>query len=533
MKVVISRFFCWERNRLRTFETYINPPHRRCYGNPNLNFMKKFLLCSVALLSAFAVNAQEKVKEVVTADYNRSSLSYVFVSRNHMDSDVRKSYEAQTIGDKFDENIIATEYLEVKTATGVGVSATDVLEAVNNEQVGKEIIMSIFNAQADGSFNDEVVRARGMYNAKDQDIKNLAAAKVKEVAYEWGEPLINSSYILVFDVYKTGRKTSDKGTTYSANAVAHVYKLSGDKAVIDEFYAKAWANPDSSDAEKAAAKAEFAKMRFDMLHVASVSALGSSSDSKYSKGSIYDACNKAFESALFNLEKKISAWQVATAVCAVKPIAAKIGTKEGVKNADRYQAYSYKENKDGELMSVKRGYVRATVISNNSGIATGDTKPSYFYQISGAGNVKEGYTLKEKKDIKLGVSLTGGLAAAGFRLGLDFDYIGHISKRGFITYGMLNAGLNFSGYMLADAAIGAGFGIPASRFFEITPYVMVGGYYDIDSEAIVAYTAEPGVRLMATFHPFAVGVTAGCQAFLGGDYAGAAGVIKLAVKWTF
>lgn len=497
----------------------------------NLNFMKRFLLCSVALLSVFAVSAQEKVKEVVTSDYNRSSLSFVFVERNHNDSDVRRSYEAQVVEEKFDENVITTDYVKVPTTANLPSKAADVLKAVNDNFIGRQIMTSIFNGKADGSFDDAVIRERGMYNAKDQDIKNLSAAKVKEVAYEWGEPLVNSSYVMVFDVYKTEQKNTDKGTTYTASAAAHVYKLKADKAILDEFYAKAWANPDSSDAEKAAAKAEFEKMNFEMVLVATTTSIGSSSKTQHTNGSMYIACNKAFENAMFNLEKKISAWQVATSVTAVKPIAAKIGTKEGLKNADRYQVYSYKENKDGELLSVKRGYVRATVVANNSGVATGDTKPSNFYQISGFGNVREGYTLKQKKDVKLGVSLTAGVAAAGFRLGLDMDYLAHITKRGFITYGMLNVGLD--NFVYADASIGAGFGVPLTRFVEITPLVMVGGYYDTQSKAIFAYTVEPAVRLMATFQPFAFGVTVGYQAFLGGMTAGGCLVAKGGIKWTF
>ena len=96
---------------------------------------------------------------------------------------------------------------------------------------------------------------------------------------------------------------------------------------------------------------------------------------------------------------------------------------------------------------------------------------------------------------------------------------------------MLNVGLD--NFVYADASIGAGFGVPLTRFVEITPLVMVGGYYDTQSKAIFAYTAEPAVRLMATFQPFAFGVTVGYQAFLGGMAAGGCLVAKGGIKWTF
>ena len=215
-----------------------------------------------------------------------------------------------------------------------------------------------------------------------------------------------------------------------------------------------------------------------------------------------------------------------------------------MKNGDRYQAYAYKEDKNGELISVKRGMVRATVISDNKGVATGDTKPSYFYQISGALNIQEGYILQQKNDLKLGAGVVAGIAPNGFRVGLDLDYIAHISKGGCITYAMINAGMNFmEGYTgLYDATIGAGYGIPISRFMELTPFITAGGFLmptelkDYTDETLLSYTVEPGARFAATFQPLSIYVSAGYQLnipvyegilFESGIFA------KFGVKWTF
>ena len=499
--------------------------------------MKKFLLCTVVMFSALAVSAQEKVKELVTADYDRSGVSYVFVNRGGQHADVQKFYDTFTIDEKFDANKIPTKYLKMRTSTGLPTAAADVESAAKRAKLGKEVISFIFGRQEDGTCSDALLIERGKYNAKDQDIKNLNAAKVKEVWLASGEKLVNSSYIVIYDVYKTGQKRNDNGTiTYSANAMAHVFKIKADQQVIDNFYAKAWVDASSSEADKQKAVAEFNKMKFDLELVASVAALGTSTKSKYVDGNIYKACLSAYDNAFFNLEKKIPAWQVKTTVTSVRPIAAKIGTKEGLKNADRYRAYSYKEDKNGKLVSVKHGYLRATVISNNKGVATGNTKPSYFYQISGAKNIKEGYTLKQDKDTKLGVALAFGLNAntdyALFRLGLDMDYIAHISQRGFITYGMVDVGLNFGTALLCDVMVGAGYGIPCSRFFEITPYAKLGGFYDTESESLSTYAFEPGARFALTFQPFSLFVSLGAQAAFG-ELTGVGFVGKLGLKWTF
>jgi hypothetical protein len=76
---------------------------------------------------------------------------------------------------------------------------------------------------------------------------------------------------------------------------------------------------------------------------------------------------------------------------------------------------------------------------------------------------------------------------------------------------MINLGANMGhGLTLFDAMIGAGYGIPISRFFEVTPFIMGGAYLNGDFKA-VAYLAEPGVRAALTFQPFALYLSLGYQ----------------------
>ena len=118
------------------------------------------------------------------------------------------------------------------------------------------------------------------------------------------------------------------------------------------------------------------------------------------ENTVVKAQKNAFADAMFKLEKMIPGWQVGVAVISVKPIKAKVGRKEGLSNGSRFRAYSYEEDRDGNLLSRKRGYLRAAEVSDNRQFATGRTEPSTFYQISGVRNIEEGWILKEKKDSK-------------------------------------------------------------------------------------------------------------------------------------
>ncbi|MBO7300811.1 MAG: hypothetical protein J6U53_05355 [Tidjanibacter sp.] len=490
--------------------------------------MKKIYLFLVAVLGVMSLNAQSKVAQPVSTEYNRSSVSYIFVNRSSQNSDIHKFYQNFQVDAKFDDNKIPTKFIDVIHSSNQPVTAENVTAFVNSSKLGKEVMSFIFNRKSDGTFDDSIVRDRGMYNATDQDILNMRVAKVKEVAYEWGEPLVNSSYVVVYDIYQHQSEKDENGNiTYKVNVAAHAYKLNAGTEFINNFYKTAWADASSSEAEKEAARKGFDKMQIEFTHVASVSASGSSSTNSLWTGSFYEACQNAYKSVVQALENRIPAWQTATSVISLNPIAAKIGTKEGLTNGSRYEAYSFREDAQGNLKSVKQGMVRATVVASNTSVASGNSKPSYFYQISGVANIQEGWILKQKNDYKIGAALSLGLGALGFRAGLDLDYIANISQKGCITYAMVNAAIN-GGF--TEAAAGVGYGVPITRFFEVTPYAMLGGFLDPETDELAAYLLEPGVRVALTLQPLSIFAGVGCQYVVG---IGGAALVKLGAKWTF
>ena len=488
-----------------------------------------FLLCSVLYASA-----QAKIGDLVSSKYDRNSVSYIYIMRGgDGDNYVNQFRRTMHISQKYDVNNIQTTELYFQLNRPSVVSQQSIINALNSKLVGKEIISFIYNRSSDGTFNDKVITSRGKYNAKDQDVKIAQASKVRDLSLEWGEPLVNSSYIVVLDFTKFYTTTDKKGKiTYNADVTAHAYKLIADREVLDNFYEKAWADESSSEEEKKAARRAFDELSFSLEHVSTVTVSGSSSGDD---ASYLNACHSAYRSAVFELENTIPAWQTASAFIAKHPLRAKIGTKEGVTNGQLFRTYSYKEDKNGNLVSVKRGYVRATKVANNTGVATGNTTPSKFYQISGFANVQEGYTLKQKNDLKLGVALTCGYSPyLGIRIGIDMDYLMHISTWGASTYLLVNVGMLPSiDASLTDEMVGFAYGIPISRFFEIAPYV-TGGIYSLlsDEPSVVGYGVEPGARFSVRFYPFSLTVGVGYPVAIIGDVY-ASPRITGGVKWTF
>lgn len=531
----------------------------------------------IALLSALlTANAQEKVKEVVSDDYDRSGLTVIVVSRGDMyDENSLDFVNTLVIDNKFDANPIGTRSLFLKKDRTQPLTAAEADSLIRNSGVSKEILGYIYNRKEDGSMDDGLLRYRGHYNADDQDVINAAAAKVGEQHLAWGEGLVNSSYILLLDFFNIRRpvdeKTGEVSDSYVLDANAFVYKIDCGSDKLNEFYVTSWASATDTPERKAAAREAFDSFRLDVVPVASARA-SSTSTSSLAGGSdayvdvlagllskslgqeedkegqvkektsapvpeentVVKAQKYAFADAMFKLEKLIPGWQVGVAVISVKPIKAKVGRKEGLSNGSRFRAYSYEEDRNGNLLSRKRGYIRAAAVADNRQFATGRTDPSTFYQISGVRNIEEGWILKEKKDLKVGVSANmriGGLSALSVNATLD--YLIHFSKLG-SAYAIVSAGLDPLVYTQNQVfkdkednpvaisnfnlAVGAGYGFHAGRFVEVMPYVVAGtDYMKLDGDMVfedftdeenkknAAFFLEPGLR--ASFqvaYPFSI-----------------------------
>ncbi|MDE6582278.1 MAG: hypothetical protein K2K47_07115, partial [Duncaniella sp.] len=223
------------------------------------------------------------------------------------------------------------------------------------------------------------------------------------------------------------------------------------------------------------------------------------------------AINEALTSMFEKLEKKIDKWQVVTSVYQLHPIGAKVGTKEGLKNSDRYAAYRVVEDADGNLQYKRIGYARATTIADNAADADGESPCSNFYQISGRRNIKEGMFLKQNKDAKFSVSVSGNIWAYN-PINVDVDYLIKTNhKGGIMQYAGLSIGADWGKTMGESAfwipvSLNYGIGIHPLRWLEILPNIGIGADYygmpddlsDSDDSSFmkqIAYFARGGVKL--------------------------------------
>lgn len=450
--------------------------------------MKKLCLLAAIIIATSPAYAK-KQKEFVDGNYSRNSISFVVVNHgDSWDAKVNKAVRSY-VNEKFDFNDIDIKTINasksrqinpsVKYSGGeyvkVPYTSKDVQKWLEGKDLGKSEISYWFNRTSDGRMDDYRVLERGRLNATDQDLKNAMATKVgKEMIAESGYGLIDRSYIIIFDAYALGdysistRNSTDQCIGVSVYAL--IYAMNMSEGTLNQIFEKCWIYDDDDDATIENKIKYYNKVNIPVKErLTIVEERISNSDNATVSSCIQDAIDGILDN------RKMKEWKVATPILNKHPLEAKIGKKEGVKNGQRFMVYKYVEDKNGNLQSKKNGQVRAAnKIVDNRGEATGETRPTTFYQIAGK-PARAGMMLVENKDWKLQVGLgaqIGGGSSVGFDLG--FGYL-----TWFNTFG--GSRFSMSHYVLADYVTGVnsitagyGCGLRIIRNLELMPYLKAG-----------------------------------------------------------
>lgn len=454
-------------------------------------------LCIALMMSSMAFAKGQVKSTVISSDYSRNSISKITILYgDRWDNQVVTGVDSIQTGAKFDVNNIKTKTIRLKGAfrtaeeqqaqlaaqqpqektnafkdmfKGIGdtfkdlgkgvVAKPDTLtqrlltEYINENNIGKEIFDYVLMVDGNGRFHYDLMVERSRWNATDADVQLDNASQVKTVN-ENGPALLANSYLIVYDaketkIGETTDKNGNKKPLYMADVTGYVFAIDSAEEVIGNIVHNMWIN-DGEEASVVAQKRDlYRNVRIPMKCVAAQSVSASS------KESMQKAITKSYDDVLRKLENKISAWEVTATPEDVRPyITAKVGTKEGIKNTQRFKIFKNKgDEEEGTLRTVKVGYARATEINNNNEVATGNTGLSYFYQISG-GRMNGTEFLKQSNDIKLGVSIDYNYNGLGWEnqnifdafsmVDVTFDYLAYMHKNGISHYARLNVGYDIA-----------------------------------------------------------------------------------------
>lgn len=434
---------------------------------------------------------------------------------------------ADTTGNTFGELMdkIKGLFSGIGSATKPDPATQKIITAYLNEHnIGKEILNYILAPDAEGVFTRKVLDKRGRNNMIDRDVIDDEARQVQQEGQDADYTLIRNSYIVVYDMKNPKRTEDENGkVTWSATVTAYVYEMENADKLVANVLDNMWINPNDNSAARMEKRAAFRDLRVPLKLAGAAACIVTDETLEAALASSYDA-------TLLKLEKQIKTWQVTADCETVCPyITAKIGTKEGLKNGQRYAIYGQKFDKKTNGPKYRRlGYARVTEVANTDGLAKGNTDSTFFYQISGVAMRKDeasGKIVKQSNDIRLGVSLgynynglkaeQRGLVFGSYSmLNLTFEELGYIHKNGIKHYARVNFGYDLqtgkmlregaalfnepfndifaSGVSFINVSMGYGIGLPATRYVDIQPF------FNIGADFMVVHAEEPETTTTGT-----------------------------------
>lgn len=125
---------------------------------------KRILLLALFLVSTIGVSAQtqDQVAKVIDADYNRNSLSLIYLLKgDRYDDAIENMALRQAVGEKFDANTIAVKTLRTQVGRDKNASDEEVATLLAKKLVGKRIVAFVFNRRKSGMMDDERLKERG------------------------------------------------------------------------------------------------------------------------------------------------------------------------------------------------------------------------------------------------------------------------------------------------------------------------------------------------------------------------------------
>lgn len=470
-------------------------------------------------------------------EYNRSSVSLILMDyKDGLQEQVYRAFSALQPGDRYDRNKIATdllvyngsrEYKAKDILSGkMKIASPDRTELLtdylNDQNVGLQVIGVIFNRQADGIMNMEIVNQRAAYNKTDAEYDVLqATAKSTAGLREGGEALIRNSYIMVYDYanlryeYVESKYESQEDFFWKATPAVYLFRVDFTDELRQKFYDECWMDEETEEADRAAIRERFATFRIPVKFVMKYNTTREVATgihdfrkkSKNEKGNVTEEDLKAaaltklitgaFDYLNEQIERKNEIFQVKTVVDEVKPVRARIGLKEGVKTDQRYFMYETRQDRDGKEFRRRMGVIRATnKITDNRQVTAGNTQPTEFYQIAGKA-AELGWDMLEKKS--LGVNLEVGYQVGnlnGVAFGLTGSFYGRRNLNHYFLLDFLygtdkykiewwsrNTGsyVKTIDYNLFVMNIGYGYGF-MKRNWELYPYIGAGANMLLDNE---------------------------------------------------
>lgn len=493
--------------------------------------MKKkllFLLLTNILLvsqtfSQDVTSSGQKVKEshATSNEYSRNALTLVLLDFNNesFSTELKEIFNKKVkVPDKFDDNLVSTRFMKtnlsrdllykteggktVKNKEGVDTkepiitSTNRIKSLLIDNKISNQIIAKWFNRNSYGEFNYNLIKERGIYNAKDADFKTANSSKlgIKELQNA-GEKLLQKSFIMVCDysgirtmeeIYiakdEANRKAATNTNTefkpikrtqngYSGSIIVHLFKIDFNDSISSIFSNELWVDdkfPENKD-EKNLRINNFNNFNFPQFLIKTVTAEAEGLQYNADQGILAPSVqlsqqelfallvDNGINAALEEIEKTYSEFRVKAPVTSVNPIGIKIGTKEGLKLDKRYFVLEKREDNKNNPYIKRIAVIRSKKVIDNRASIGGKTDTSLFYQTAGRKIKNNVMYAEQANDLGMGIVVgytVGEIGGLSGRIEYNISQLMGTAKLPTAIRAFVEGGFEFKNYNVESTLLG-------------------------------------------------------------------------------
>ncbi len=260
----------------------------------------------------------------------------------------------------------------------------NILSFIDQVNLGQKMVAKWFNREkTTGSFNMELVKERGFYNASQSDI-NTARASIrgKALLEDAGENLIKNTYLIVNDISYRSKGSGNWalkafGSAYLGNAeqvqsamnaiggfkvhiISYLYRLEWNDEVANEFYTKYYTENGAADQEKVNGFKSDRNL-FKMTFVGKTTS--ESSETHFTKSKdpsalLVKVTTRTLDQNISNLQHSYADFRIKAPLISTEPLKAHVGLKENITEESRFEVLERVVMEDGKVVYERVGIIR-------------------------------------------------------------------------------------------------------------------------------------------------------------------------------
>lgn len=344
----------------------------------------------------------------IVTDYNRSSLYVLSMLHDgtSMYQNIFKTMIRMTPPDRYNDHNLSLRVINSYGKAKDEEVQQQITKFLETNKVAQRLVSKWFDRnKADGSFDMDLIKERGNYNASVEDVAiALRTTRGKAMLEDAGEQLIGNTFIIVNDISYVnkqsradvfgaifegisliagavpGRKGGDvaklvKNTGSLGNSISslvagftvkidsYLYRLVWNDEIANTFYTQYYYDSNNPDPTKKRAY-NMAGKQFELEYIGKYEATSSKTVLKGLKNDddvFMKVLTRALDENIVQLQKQHDVFKVTAPVFKVDndALCVHIGLKEGVSPSSRYEVLERVEDEEGRISYKRKGVIRA------------------------------------------------------------------------------------------------------------------------------------------------------------------------------